>query len=65
MLVSLPKEWIDANDLSKSNQVEIETNQNNLSIRTQLSKRPSKEVEISYPLSEGRVLFQQSLVHIF
>ena len=53
MLVSLPKEWIDANNLKKSNQVEIETNQNNLSIRTQLSKRPSKEVEISYPLSEG------------
>ena len=53
ILVSLPKEWIDANQLSKSNQVEIETNQNNLSIRTQLSKRPSKEVEISYPLSEG------------
>ena len=53
MLVSLPKEWIDANNLNKSNQVEIETNQNNLSIRTQLSKRPSKEVEISYPLSEG------------
>jgi len=53
ILVSLPKEWIDANELSKSNQVEIETNQNNLSIRTQLSKRPSKEVEISYPLSEG------------
>ena len=53
ILVSLPKEWIDANELTKSNQVEIETNQNNLSIRTQLSKRPSKEVEISYPLSEG------------
>ena len=53
ILVSLPKEWIDANNLKKSNQVEIETNQNNLSIRTQLSKRPSKEVEISYPLSEG------------
>ena len=53
MLVSLPKEWIDANNLNKSNKVEIETNQNNLSIRTQLSKRPSKEVEISYPLSEG------------
>ena len=53
ILVSLPKEWIDANNLNKSHQVEIETNQNNLSIRTQLSKRPSKEVEISYPLSEG------------
>jgi phosphate uptake regulator len=52
-LVSLPKEWIDANNLEKSNQVEIETNQNNLSIRTQLSKRPSKEIEISYPLPKG------------
>jgi phosphate uptake regulator len=53
ILVSLPKEWIDANNLKKSNQVEIETNQNNLSIRTQLSKRHSKEVVISYPLSKG------------
>jgi phosphate uptake regulator len=53
ILVSLPKEWIDANNLEKSNQVEIETNQNNLSIRTQLSKRPSKEIEISYPLPKG------------
>ena len=52
-MVSLPKEWIDANNLEKSNQVEIETNQNNLSIRTQLSKRPSKEIEISYPLPKG------------
>ena len=53
ILVSLPKEWVDANNLDKTNQVEIETNQNNLSIRTQLSKRPSKEIEISYPLPEG------------
>ena len=53
ILVSLPKEWVDANNLDKSNQVEIETNQNNLSIRTQLNKRPSKEVEISYPLPKG------------
>ena len=52
-MVSLPKEWIDANNLDKSNQVEIETNQSNLSIRTQLNKRPSKEVEISYPLPKG------------
>jgi len=52
-LVSLPKEWIDANNLDKTNQVEIETNQNNLSIRTQLSKRPSKEIEILYPLPKG------------
>ena len=53
ILVSLPKEWIDANNLDKTKQVEIETNQNNLSIRTQLSKRPSKEIEISYPLPKG------------
>ena len=53
ILVSLPKEWVDANNLEKSNQVEIETNQNNLSIRTQQSKRPSKEIEISYPLPKG------------
>jgi len=53
ILVSLPKEWIDANNLDKTNQVEIETNQNNLSIRIQLSKRPSKEIKISYPLPKG------------
>ena len=53
ILVSLPKEWIDANNLDKANQVESETNQNNLSIWTQLSKRPSKEIEISYPLPKG------------
>ena len=53
MLVSLPKEWIDANKLGKSAQVEIETTQNNLSIRTQQNKRPSKEIEISYPLPKG------------
>ena len=53
ILVSLPKEWVDANNLEKSNQVEIETNQNNLSIRTQQSKRPSKEITISYPLPKG------------
>ena len=53
ILVSLPKEWIDANKLDKSAQVEIETIQNNLSIRTQQSKRPSKEIEISYPLPKG------------
>ena len=53
ILVSLPKEWVDANNLDKSNQVEIETNKNNLSIRTQLSKRPSKDIEITYPLPKG------------
>jgi len=53
ILVSLPKEWVDANKLEKSAQVEIEITQNNLSIRTQQSKRPSKEITISYPLPKG------------
>jgi len=52
ILVSLPKEWIDANKLDKSSQVEIETMQNNLSITAQQSVKPTKEVEISYPLSK-------------
>ncbi len=52
ILVSLPKEWIDANKLDKSSQVEIETTQNNLSITTQQNKKPTKEVEIPYPLSK-------------
>jgi phosphate uptake regulator len=49
----LPKEWIDVNKLDKSAQVEIEITQNNLSIRTQQSKKLSKEIEISYPLPKG------------
>ena len=53
ILVSLPKVWVDANKLDKSAQVEIEITQNNLSIRTQQSKRPSKEIKISYPLPKG------------
>ena len=52
ILVSLPKEWVDANKLDKSSQVEIETTQNNLSITTQQNKKPTKEVEIPYPLSK-------------
>ncbi len=52
ILVSLPKEWVDANKLDKSSQVEIETMQNNLSITAQQSIKPTKEVEISYPLSK-------------
>ena len=41
------------NKLDKSAQVEIEITQNNLSIRTQQSKKPSKEISISYPLPKG------------
>ena len=52
ILVSLPKEWVVANKLDKSSQVEIEATQNNLSITTQQSRKPTKEVEILYPLSK-------------
>ena len=41
-----------ANKLDKSSQVEIEATQNNLSITTQQSRKPTKEVEILYPLSK-------------
>jgi len=50
ILVSLPKEWVDANNLDKGNQVEIETGQGSLSISANKEKRPTKELVISYPL---------------
>lgn len=50
MLVTLPKEWVDANNLGKSSEIEIETSQNSLSITANKDVRPSKEVVISYPL---------------
>ena len=50
MLVSLPKEWVDANNLVKSSEIEIETSQTSLSITANKDSRPSKEVTISYPL---------------
>jgi len=50
LLVTLPKEWVDANNLEKSSEIEIETSQNSLSITANKDTRPSKEVVISYPL---------------
>jgi len=50
ILVTLPKEWVDANKLGKSSQVEIETGQDSLSISINREQRPSKEIVISYPL---------------
>jgi len=50
ILVSLPKEWVDANKLGKSTQVEIETGQDSLSISLNREQRPSKDIVISYPL---------------
>ena len=48
--MSLPKEWVDANNLEKGNQVEIETGQDNISISTNKAIRQTKELVISYPL---------------
>ena len=50
LLVSLPKEWVDANNLEKSSEIEIETGQDSLSITANKDIKPSKEVVISYPL---------------
>ena len=50
ILVCLPKEWVDANNLQKSSQVEIETGQDSLSVTVNKENRPSKQVVISYPL---------------
>ena len=50
ILVSLPKEWIDANNLDKSSQVELETGQDRISISANKDTRPTKELVISYPL---------------
>ena len=52
ILVSLPKEWVDANNLDKSSQVEIETGQDSVLISVSKEKRPTKELVISYPLSK-------------
>ena len=53
ILVSLPKEWVDANKLDKSSQVELETGEDSLSISVNKEDRPSKEVVISYPLPKN------------
>jgi phosphate uptake regulator len=53
ILVSLPKEWIEANKLDKSIEVELETSENTVSITANKGERPSKEVVISYPLPQN------------
>jgi len=52
-LVTLPKEWVDANNLKKNDAVEIETGQNTLSITLNPETRPTKDVVISYPLPKN------------
>lgn len=52
ILVSLPNEWVQANKLEKSDEVEIETGFNSISIApTGMSKTPH-EVVIDYPVSK-------------
>ena len=52
ILVSLPKEWVDANNLEKGGQVEIETGQDSVSISASRDRRATKELVITYPLPE-------------
>ena len=49
-MVSLPKQWVDAHNLVKSSQVQIETLENSLSITVGEGRKLSKEIEIEYPL---------------
>ncbi len=49
-MVSLPKEWVDANNLEKRSQVELETWEDSISISANKETRPTKELVISYPL---------------
>ncbi len=52
ILVSLPKEWIEANKLGKSDEVELETGSHSLSITLTGNNRLPKELVISYPISK-------------
>ena len=57
ILVSLPKEWVDANKLEKSDEVELETGINSLSITLSGDHKLPKEVVISYPRRYAPVIF--------
>lgn len=50
ILVSLPKEWVDANRLEKGGQVELETGDRSITITANKENRQPKELVISYPL---------------
>ena len=50
ILVSLPKEWVVANNLEKGSQVEIDAAQDTVSISPNKETRPTKQLVISYPL---------------
>lgn len=50
MLVSLPRDWVKANGLAKSSQVEIETARGSLSITATSKRRQTRDLVIAYPL---------------
>jgi len=52
ILVSLPIEWVKANKLEKSDEVELETGTSSISITPTGSSKPPKEVVIEYPVSK-------------
>jgi phosphate uptake regulator len=52
ILVSLPIEWVEANRLEKSDEVELETGTNSITITPTGGSKPPKEVVIEYPLSK-------------
>ena len=52
ILVSLPSEWVEANKLEKSDEVELETGTNSVSITPTGGSKPPKEVIIDYPVSK-------------
>jgi len=52
ILVSLPIEWVKANKLKKSDEVELETGTSSISITPTGSSKPPKEVVIEYPVSK-------------
>ncbi|MCE9651935.1 MAG: phosphate uptake regulator PhoU [Nitrosarchaeum sp.] len=73
ILVSLPKEWVVANNLDKSSQVELETGEDTISISANKEMRPTKELVISYPLPKdenivaditGAYLLGYDIIHI-
>ena len=51
-MVSLPIEWVSANKLEKSDEVELETGTNSISITPTGSSKQVKEVVIEYPVSK-------------
>jgi phosphate uptake regulator len=52
ILVSLPIEWVQANKLEKSDEVEIETSTNSVLITPTGGSRTPNEVVIQYPISK-------------